>query len=171
MAYTAGSSVTASDINSLKTSVNAEMTRRKYSYSGPALNSYADSFTTAASEGVTIGIDHFNKTVGHINRINSTGITASSGSSLAAINAAVTKLNTWKNTSVTASTTDCSSGCTGLCYTGCGGTCTGCSGTCSGGCTSCTGCSNTCSGTCVGSCTKSCSPGCGNVCSIGHYSQ
>lgn len=174
MAYTTDNSATAADITSLKTSVNAEMKRRKYSSSGPSLSAYEDSFTTAASAGVTIGIDHFNKTVGHINRIKATGLTASSGSTLDAINTAITKLNAYKQTSDTATTSDCSSGCTGLCYTGCGSGCKGCtgscSGSCSGGCTNCTGtCSGGCAG-CMGTCKGGCT-GCGAVCSLAHVAQ
>lgn len=77
MAYTAGSNATSSDIKSLKTSVNAEMARRKYSASGPSLASYNDSFSNPAEVRDTIKIEHFNKTVGYINKIKATGLTAS----------------------------------------------------------------------------------------------
>lgn len=173
MAYTTGSILSSNDIKDLKARVKAEMGRRKYTGS---LESWATDFTYPANAGDIIKLEHFNETVGYINKIKDTGLTAERNKLIYEIDAAVTRLASNEDRSLNhmtdSSGTDCASSCTGLCQTACSGGCRGCSGTCSGSCTSCSGCSGSCSGSCSGcsgcsgSCSGSCS-GCSGSCSGG----
>lgn len=183
MALTAGSKILASDINSLKARVKAEMLRRNQTGSLATYGSSSYNFSNSASSGTLIRVEHQTKTVGLVDKIKSTGITAaSSGSITKAINTASTLLATYEDTPMTASTSDCASSCTGLCYTGCAGTCkSGCTGSCSGGCQGCTatcadsckggncqgGCQNSCIGSCKDGCTGSCTRTCQPTCAAG----
>lgn len=191
MALTAGNKMLASDINSLKARVKAEMLRRNQTGSLATYGSSSYDFSNSASSGTLIRVEHQTKTVGLVDKIKSTGIAAASSGSIAkAINTASTLLATYEDTAMTSATSDCASSCTGLCYTGCTGTCksgcTGtcsgsCSGSCSGGCEGCTatcangckggncqgGCENSCIGSCSGGCTGGCTRTCQPTCAAG----
>ena len=150
MALTAGNAITASDMNALKSRVNAEMARRKYSDNGVSLATWNRAFTVTPVAGSTTAIiSQFNETVGYINKIKSQGI---STDFIYAIQAASTNLTNYANRPIYSNKTDCSSGCTGLCYTTCSSTC-----------------KNTCGEACYARCNTTCmvdsssNPGCANV--------
>ena len=161
MAISTGSTISASDINALKTRIYAEASRRSVSYT-TYTNATAGDKATAA---------FINSLINPMNTINSDKTSTSTVSINEKIYPFSTTFNsaltTFEGTAVNASNSNCKSGCLGLCQgtctgtcqgcgSGCASTCTGCSGTCSG---TCSGCSGTCSGTCSGC--SGCS-GCGS---------
>ena len=189
MALTEGNKMLASDITALKARVKAEMLRRNQTGSIATYGSSSYDFSSSASSGAPIKVEHQTKTIGLIDKIKNTGIAAATNGSIAkAINTASTLLATYEGTPMTSGTSDCASSCTGLCYTNCTGSCksgctscSGCSGSCSGGCEGCTatcangcqgsncqgGCENSCIGSCSGGCTGSCTRSCQPTCAAG----
>ena len=153
MALTKGSKTEASDINSLKARVKAEMNRRcrlgsLASYAGTSYD-----YTTTPATGVKMNVEHINKILTPMSKITSQsyGNSKAVGDLATAPDILSTNLAVYETQAMTkGATSSCSSSCSGLCTTGCYNACTGCTG-----CTSCSGCSGSCSG---------CS-GCGDDCS------
>ena len=155
MALTAGSIITASDFNSLKTRVNTEMARRSYTGS---LASYNTSVTVSAGGVATAAQGQ--SIVNAVRAISTTDMPASpsTGSLIKALDTVSTKLTDYASRALVGTSSGCASSCSGLCQ-GCNNTCTGsCSSTCTGDCTG--GCSSTCTGSCTGSCSSTCTGGC-----------
>lgn len=189
MALTAGNPATSADIKDLKSKVKAEMKRRTYGTGSLNVSANIGDFSQSANAGQPIKLEHFNETVGLLNKIRSQGYATQTRNvtPIPALQTALTNVGTYAGCTRYASTHYCTGGnCQGLC----GGTCTGdchttctanckdnCSGGCKGGCnTTCTGgcktgcsteCKNTCKGkcaTCLG-CTNSCVGDCNSTCS------
>lgn len=161
MALYAGSIITSSDINTLKNRVKAEMARRQYG-SG-SLAAYSGDFavtnqTDTSNPGKKILIEHFNQTVGYIDKISPTGITGVKNGKINSIATANTLLRIYEQIDRYAADSGCDGLCTGLCEGTCTDSCMdSCTSTCgSNGCTSCTSCTSTCgSNGCTG-CTNTC---------------
>lgn len=147
MALTAGSQVTYSNINALRTTVANERAsaRRGLNTSTYPLHNY--------SQGGTCNASAINEIINILNYINNTTTnfsTVSAGSSLKAINQLKTAADTFAAKPKEGTNSGCKSGCLGLCQ-GCGTTCTG-------------GCKDQCGSECVGSgCSSHCSGGCGSI--------
>ena len=99
MALYAGSIITSSDINALKNRVKAEMARRQYG-SG-SLAAYSGDFavpnqTDTSNPGKKILIEHFNQTVGYIDKISPTGITGAKNGKINSIATANTLLRIYE---------------------------------------------------------------------------
>lgn len=162
MALTAGSIITASDFTSLKTRVNSEMARRKYTGSLTKYNT-----SVSVSKGGTITTAQGDSIVDGVRAINTSGLPASpsSGAKIVSLNTLSTKLTDYASRALVGKNSGCASSCSGLCQ-GCNNTCTGsCSGSCSGSCTgSCTGGCSGCGG--CGGCSgcSGCGSGCANGC-------
>ena len=173
MALTKNSKILASDINSLKARVKAEMLRRKYTTSLASYGGTSYDYTTVPAVGVLAAREHANKIITPMNAVKATGYTTrSTGNKIASFAALEEILDTYEARSLTSNNSDCSTACAGLCHTACSGACrsgssTGCSTTCKGGCsTTCTTtCGNTCTGGCRGSCTQTCASDCTGDCS------
>lgn len=170
MALTAGSIITASDFNALKTRVNSEMARRKYT---GTLAGYNTSVTVSAGGKITVA--QGDSVVDAVRAISTSGLPASpsSGGLIVSLNTLSTKLTDYASRALVGTNSGCASSCSGLCQ-GCNNTCTGscsgsctgsCTGSCSGGCSGCGGCGGCsgCSG-CGSGCANGCW-GCGGQCS------
>lgn len=169
--------IDATDINSLKDAIQAELNRR---------NQY--DFSSIFSD-VDVQINgnildtNFNNLINPLNVINSDTLGYASVAKNNIIQS-IKKLSTVLTGTFTkkayyGTDSGCKAGCIGLCQgcTGtCSGTCTGCTGgctSCSGGCEEtctgctgeCTGCKNTCTG-CTKECNGVCTVYCGGVCAI-----
>lgn len=170
MALTKNSKITATDINSLKSDLNKEMARRKYTGS---LTKYGagTSYDFTASQGSEATISQYNNIIIPMRAVNASTVgetTGSAGKTMVSLSGIAEILDSFEGKSLTASSSDCKTACSGLCHTACHGNCKGCSG-CSGcggscetdctGCSGCGGCGNSCSG-CSGSCKGGCSGGC-----------
>lgn len=161
--------MTASQLVTLKSSVDKEMKRRCYNGSMTAYAGSSYAFQTAPAAGGVIQARQGNAVIQPLNAVNPiSGLsTAAAGEVIPTTfdNDKLAKVvNDLSNMTTTTSNPGCAASCSGLCHTQCSTSCTGCSGCSS--CSSCTGtcsaCSNGCS-TCT-SCTNSCATGCANTC-------
>lgn len=156
MSVQKNSSILASDLNSIKTSIANELSRRN---------------KTATSVSFTkdnqISVNQINTLINNLKIIDSSSwISSKEAGTLVHSdewNTLSTKVAALAALTGKGSASGCSSGCMGLCQ-GCTGNCTGsCSGSCSGGCS---GCGGNCSGGCTG-CGSGCASGCSGGCKTG----
>lgn len=175
MSLAAGNTITASDFNSLKSTIYTECARRQMtnpiSYSqiadlGAGSSLSATQFANVATPlavldiFTTKGLDTQYYTTATQSGQSEATVTVKNAQGLSAksIAALSTIVNEAKTVAAT-NNTDCRNNCAGLC-TGCQGTCSGsCTGSCTGGCSGCSGSCSGCSG-CSGSCSGGCSGGC-----------
>ena len=147
MALTAGSQVTYTDINALKTTVQNERAsaRRGMNTTTYPISNFA--------QGGLCDKTAINRLINILNAINSTTTgfsTVSAGSALKAINKLKTAADTFAAKPKAGTDSGCKSGCLGLCQ--------GCNTSCSGGCK--TDCGSECEGN---GCSSHCSGGCGAI--------
>ena len=129
------SMLTASQINSLKASVKAEMARRSGYGSLAEFAGASYDFSTVPAAGGVIKAEHGQKTVNLILKVTDVNKlkNVNQGDILPdkLDSSVLTHVNTLKNESMTGSKSSCRGACTGLCLGTCTSTCSGCSG-CSG---------------------------------------
>lgn len=152
MSVSQGSAASATDFNTLKANIQAEINRR-----------YRDtSFRTLATDveaGGSIDNDNITNMAYNLNYINSDTYPTSSISAGTLIQASTyngmeTAYLTFHGKKNTGTDSGCKSGCLGLCINACRG-CQGCGDACG------TGCGGGCKGNCGGSCGDYCSGSCG----------
>lgn len=167
--------IDATDINSIKARVKAEMLRRKRNGSVAGYGGSAYDYTVTPAADVKVALEHLDKNLEPLRAVNPAGL-PEPGEKYAldadyqAVNA---KLTLFETKSIKGGTSDCASSCTGMCVNACSGdcwnSCSGCGGNCSYNCTGCTGsctgdCQGTCDDTCTGDCTGSCDDTCTGSC-------
>lgn len=149
-------SILASDLESIKTSIANELSRRKSSATSV-------SFT----KGNQISVSQINTLIDNLKVIdNSSWIVAKEASTLIKPdewNTLSTKVAALAALTGKNSASGCSSGCMGLCQSCTANCANSCSGNCSGGCS---GCGGNCSGGCTG-CGSGCASGCSGGCKTG----
>lgn len=164
--------MTASQLVTLKSSVDKEMKRRCYNGSMTAYAGSNYAFQTTPSAGGIIKAQQGNAVIQPLNAVKPVDglATAASGEIIPAgfDNDKLAKVvNDLSSMTTTTPSPGCAASCSGLCHTQCSTTCSGCSGC--GGCGGCSGCSGSCSGTCsfrcgAAGCTGTCSSTCGVGC-------
>ena len=165
MSIATGNTITATDFNTLKTRIVAEVvTRRGQSMTQPT--------ATQGNVATSAQVNNLISALRNINTSTTNMALTAQGDLIKAIGQLTTACASFEGNPQVGSNSGCASGCVGLCQ-GCSGTCTGgCTGSCTGGCTSCTGtcsggnCGNNCTG-CTGGCGTTCQKGCSDGCTGG----
>lgn len=152
--------MTASQLVTLKASVEKEMKRRCYNGSMERYAGSSYAFQTAPAAGSVIQAQQGNAVIQPLNAVNPiSGLsTAATGEVIPAEfdNDNLTKVvNDLSSMTTTTTSPGCAASCSGLCHTQCSTSCSGCSG---------------CSDTCYEMCSDSCYEGCSGTCYDGCYS-